>query len=142
MKYHFKTHKQDKGYWAECLELDGCVTQGKNRHELDTMMKDALGAYLDEPVDSRHLFPNPDPSLKGRGIVAVQVDPRIAAAMQIRQLRIAAGKTQKEMAAALGMKSVWNYQRLESSKHANLELETMAKLKSVFPDFSVDFVLA
>lgn len=28
MQYHFKKHKEDGGYWAECIELKGCVTRG------------------------------------------------------------------------------------------------------------------
>ena len=27
MKYHFKVHKGGKGYWAECIELVGCITE-------------------------------------------------------------------------------------------------------------------
>lgn len=142
MKYHFKVHKEATGFWAECLELEGCVTQGKSKEHLEAMMADALAAYLDEPVNSKHIFPMPNPYLKGRGIVEVQVAPEIAVAMSIRQLRVSAGKSQKEMADWLGMKSLFSYQRLESSKNGNLQLGTMVKLKKVFPDFSVDAVLA
>ncbi len=142
MRYHFKIHKQGNGFWAECLELDGCVTQGDNKAHLDEMMKDAINAYLNEPETSNHIFPMPKPHLKKPGIVEVQVAPEIAVAMLIRQLRIAAGKTQKQMRETLGMKSLWSYQRLESSKNGNLELATMIKLKKVFPNFSVDAVLA
>ncbi len=35
MKYHFKIHKEGKGFWAECLELEGCITQGKTLNKVD-----------------------------------------------------------------------------------------------------------
>jgi antitoxin HicB len=142
MKYHFKVHKEGKGFWAECLELEGCITQGDSREHLGAMMHDALAAYLNEPVSSKHIFPMPNHYQSGRGIVEVQVAPEIAIAMTIRQLRVSAGKSQKEMADWLGMKSLFSYQRLESSKNGNLQLGTMVKLKKVFPEFSVDAVLA
>lgn len=142
MKYHFKVHKQDGGYWAECLELDGCATQGESMAHLRQMMEDALNVYLNEKRDSKHIFPLPNPHLSGRGIVSVQADPLIAMAMIIRQLRVAGGMTQQAVADKMGMKSLYSYQRLEKSTHANLELETMAKLKKVYPTFSVDEVLA
>ena len=47
MKYHFKVHKEEKGFWAECIELEGCCTQGDSKEELIENMKDALSIYLD-----------------------------------------------------------------------------------------------
>lgn len=79
MKYHFKIHKEGTGFWAECLELDGCQTQGDSREHLQLMMEDVLIAFLN--------------------------------------------------------------QKLESGKTANPEPATLAKLKTVFPDLSVDAVL-
>jgi antitoxin HicB len=142
MKYHFKIHKEKKGYWAECIELDGCITQGEDRTHLDEMMAEALAAYLDESPDSKHIFPYPNPALKGRNIVEVAVDPHVAMAMTVRQTRLRNKLTQKQAAEKLGMKHVYQYQKLESGKSANPELGTLAKLKAVFPSFSVDAVLA
>jgi hypothetical protein len=34
MKYHFKVHKEMSGFWAECLELNGCITQADTQKEL------------------------------------------------------------------------------------------------------------
>lgn len=28
MPYHFKIYKESTGFWTECLELNGCYTQG------------------------------------------------------------------------------------------------------------------
>jgi antitoxin HicB len=144
MKYHFKVHKAEKwevGFWAHGLELRGCVTQGDTREELEFNMAEALNGMLDEPEESKHIFPDPDPTLKGRNIVAVPVDPQIAFAMQVRQSRLKNKWTQKEAAKALGMKNIFSYQRLESSKTANPELSTLMRLCAVFPGFSVDRIL-
>ena len=141
MKYHFKIHKESPGFWAECVELNGCLTQGDNRDHLQSMMEDALSAYLDEPENSNHIFSMPDPALKGRNIVAISVDPKVAMAMVIRQSRLERKLTQRQVADKLGMKHVFQYQKLESGRTANPELATLAKLKGVFPNLSIDAVL-
>lgn len=142
MKYHFKVHKEGKGYWAECLEADGWMTQADTREELDSNMREALNAVLDEPSDSDWIPPLPNPKLKGRNVVEVPVDPMVALATMVRLLRIRGKLTQKQAAAKLGMKHVYQYQKLESGKTANPELRTLARLKAVFPGLSVDAVLA
>ena len=141
MKYHFRIHREGTGYWAECLELDGCLTQGDGRDHLQLMMEDALAAYLHEPESSKHIFPMPNPVLKGRNIVTARVDPKVALAMVLRQSRLQMKLTQRQVADRLGIKHIFQYQKLESAKTANPELATLAKLKSVFPNLSVDFVL-
>lgn len=60
MKYHFKIHKEGKGYWAQCIELEGCITQADSRKELKKRMQEALNLYIDEPVDSKDLAALPD----------------------------------------------------------------------------------
>lgn len=45
MPYHFKIYKESSGFWTECLELNGCYTQGDTLKE-----KDALHTYFDDPV--------------------------------------------------------------------------------------------
>lgn len=64
MGYHFKIHKEDSGYWAECLELEGCLTQGASLKELQANMKEALELYLDEPEAIRQELPKPMRHLK------------------------------------------------------------------------------
>ncbi len=78
MYYHFKIHRDPDGLWAECIELEGCVTQGDNDAHLKEMMCEALNLHLDEPEDSDIVFPLPDPDLQGEDIVEVSVEPRIA----------------------------------------------------------------
>lgn len=142
MKYHFKVHKEGKGYWAECLESGGWLTQADTREELDYNMQEALNAVLDEPSDSDWIPPLPNPKLKGRNVVEVLVDPMIAMATTIRLHRLKGKLTQKQAAEKLGMKHVYQYQKLESGKTANPELRTLARLKALFPSLSIDAVLA
>lgn len=141
MKYHYKIHKEGKGFWAECVEADGWVTQGANMAELQKNMREALNAVLDEPPESNWIPPMPDPSLKGRNIVEVPVEPRIALATMIRKERLEHKFSQRMAAEKMGFKNVIQYQRLESGKTMNPELGTLIKLKRVFPGLSVDAAL-
>jgi len=135
LTYHFRVHR-DGGLWAECIELPGCHTQGRTMGELRRNMAEALNLYLDEPPSSTHLFPSPRNRRAGPGVVAVDVDPRVAFALQLRQARLRRGFTQHEAARRLGMRNLYSYQRLE--RKANPSLETLAKVARVFPDLSVD----
>ncbi len=141
MKYHFKYKKEGATYWARCVELRGCYTQGKTLQELKENMHEALNLYLDEPANSKTAFAPPKKFVKGRNIIAVAIEPRIAFALNLRHLRAARGLTQKEAAKRLGFKNLFSYQRLESSKTANPELVTLAKIKELFPEFDLDEVV-
>lgn len=142
MIYHFQVHKEDdNGYWAECLELKGCVTQGDSFDELLDNMKEVLELFLDEPEDSSLDIPLPNDGLKGNGVIGIQVSPNVALALMLRTLRKKHNMTQKEAAAAMGFNGIYNYQRLEASKTANPELATLDKIRSAFPEFSIDYVV-
>ena len=140
MRYHFKVHKEKKGYWAECVELDGCFTQGDTKDGLQQNMEDALNLYLLEPEGSKALFPLPRKSVRGSNIVKVQVQPEIAFAFMVRYHRIKSKLTQKQAAKKLGVDNLYSYQRLE--KKCNARLDMLARLKELFPKFSLDMVLA
>ncbi|MDR0568044.1 MAG: type II toxin-antitoxin system HicB family antitoxin [Spirochaetaceae bacterium] len=66
MKYHFKLHKENIGYWAECCELEGCVTQVDTLEEVYAACKEALEVYLYDPDNSERIVPLPDKTLDGR----------------------------------------------------------------------------
>jgi antitoxin HicB len=140
MRYHFKIHKQGKGFWAECLELEGCQTQADNFYQLKLNMSEALNVFLSEPSDSKHVFPLPKKMASRKGIEAIEVDHRVAFSMLLRQVRITRGYTQQQTAEALSMKSLFSYQRLESYK-SNPSLETIGKIKHAFPEFHIESVL-
>jgi antitoxin HicB len=145
MFYHFRIHPEKKGgYWAKCIELEahGCHTQGDTMEELRHNMTEVLDLVLDEPQDSDILFPDPDPGIKtGRYVVRAQVSPKIALASMIRHARVRRAMTQKQAAEKLGMKNVYSYQRLESSKTVNPEFTTLLRIKKAFPEFSVDLAM-
>ena len=44
----FKIHKEDNGYWAECIGLEGCDTQADTLEELNSNIKEALSLYWEE----------------------------------------------------------------------------------------------
>ena len=140
MKYHFKIHKEKKGFWSECIELPGCVTEGDSKEELFENMKDAVNTYLEEPDGSDYLADLPDTSIKlSKSVVEVPVDPSVALAFSIRRERIGRGITQKQAAKMLGVKGLYSYQRLERS--CNPTLESIQKLVVLYPNISLDYIL-
>lgn len=140
MRYHFKIHKEKGGFWAQCIELPGCVTQGDSKQELYANMQEALNLYLEEPEDSNQLAPLPKKSVKpSPNIVEVPVAPSIALAFAIRTHRIKRGLTQRQVAQKLGMKGIYSYQRLE--RRCNPTLDLIHKLVTLFPTLSLDTIL-
>jgi antitoxin HicB len=138
MFYNFKIHKEKDGYWAECIELIGCVTQADNYAELLKNMEEVLNIFLDEPENSKIIFPFPDNAIYGKNVIKVPVDHKIAFAIKMKILRADKGLSQKQAADLLGMKNIYSYQRLESAKKANPNLSTIARIKKIFPDFNID----
>ena len=138
MVYHFKVHTEESGFWAECLELDGCSTEGDTHEELATNAEEALNLYLEESEDSPVTHPLPR-NMKAANIIEVPVNPQLALSIVLRRLRTESHFTQKEVADKLGMKNIFSYQRLE--RRSNPSLNTLQKLKEVFPDLSLDYVL-
>ena len=140
MRYHFKVHKEKEGFWAECIELPGCVTQADTKEDLDLSMQEALNLYLEEVEDYEYLAPMPKTSIKEElNVVEVPVDPSVALAFSIRYQRIKQGLTQREAADQLGMKAIYSYQRLE--KRCNPTLDLIYKLVLLFPALSLDKIL-
>lgn len=138
MVYHFRVQKEDDGYWAECIELEGCATQGDTMDEVRANAFEALNLYLDEPATSNMVFPPPNDH-KGQDVMSVSVEPEIALSVMLRNCRNSHHYTQRDMAKKLGMKNIYSYQRLE--RRANPNLKTLQKLKRVFPELSLDAVM-
>jgi|694.fasta_scaffold06861_2 antitoxin HicB len=142
MKYHFKVHKEGKGYWAECIELVGCITEADSMEELQKNMQEALNLYVEEPEDSKELASLPDESIQAaRNIVEVALDPQIAFAFMVRYYRFKHGLTQQQAAKKMGFETIYSYQRLEG-KRCNPSLKIITKIKRAFPDFSVDYAVS
>jgi len=142
MHYHFKVYTADKGkYWAQGVELPGCITEARSVAALEANLKEVLDLYLSEPPDSRFVFPAPRKRVLGRNIVRVLVDPGVALSMQLRQARLRMKLSQKRMAARLGFKNVAAYQKLERPT-TNPTLQTLYRIKQVVPELPVDELLA
>jgi len=141
MEYHFNIHKEGKGFWAQCIELKGCITQANSLKELQANMCEALSLYIEESDDSDDVAVLPDLSVKlTKNVVTVAVDPQVAFAFLVRFYRIKHGMTQREAAKKLGFPSIYSYQRLETRK-CNPRLETIASLKKLFPELSIDYAM-
>jgi predicted RNase H-like HicB family nuclease/DNA-binding XRE family transcriptional regulator len=140
MTYHYTVYKEDKGFWAECVELSGCVTQAESFEELEKQCKEALNLYLEEPRDSKMVFPLPNESLDyDRALIKAEVDPEIALAVLLRHYRFNSKLTQKQMAEMLGMKNLYSYQRLE--KRSNPTLSIIKKIHTVFPEIRIEKIV-
>lgn len=141
MKYHFRVRKEKDGFSAQCIELEGCITEGDTVKELETNMAEALNLYVFESEDSKDLAALSDQSIKTSAhVVEVALDPEIAFSFLLRHHRIKNKLTQQQAAQKMGFKNVYSYQRLE--KKCNATIELIAKVKKLFPKFSIDLALA
>jgi predicted RNase H-like HicB family nuclease/DNA-binding XRE family transcriptional regulator len=140
MIYHFTVHKEEKGFWAECVELLGCTTQADTFEGLSKACEEALNLYLEEPKDSKMVFPLPNESLDpNSSFIKATVEPEIALAVLLRHHRSSSKYTQKQMAEKLGMKNLYSYQRLE--KRSNPTLSIIKKIHTVFPEISLEKIV-
>ncbi|MBK7891725.1 MAG: type II toxin-antitoxin system HicB family antitoxin [Bdellovibrionales bacterium] len=142
MHYHFRVHKDGNGFWAECIELDGCQTEGEDLDTLKANAEDALNLYLSEPEESRMVFPLPKKMAKRAGIIAVAVQPSVALSVQLKSIRAKRNLTQTKAANLIGIKTLYTYQKLESPKTSNPELKTLSKLKKAFPELNLDALVS
>ncbi len=139
MNYHFSVNKEPNGFWAECNELPGCVSQADSLDELKKACAESLNLYLEEPKDSKMVFPLPNESLDDDvSLLKVVVDPEIALAVLLRHYRDDKKLTQKQVAEMLGMKNIYSYQRLE--KKSNPTLSIMKKIHTIFPDIKFEYL--
>jgi antitoxin HicB len=141
MYYHFKIHKEKKGFWAECVEIDGIFTDGRTRDELYENMQEALNLHMSEPAGSNIVFPCARKTIKGRGIVKVKANHSVVFANELRRLRKEKGLTQTEAKEIMGLDHLTSYQRLENPKSANPKLSTLIRIKEAFPKFPLDMLV-
>lgn len=88
MKKHYFTaifHPEEKGYWVEFQDLDGCFTQGETLEEAVQMATDALYAWF-TPIDGEPskdipipTVPSQDKLVDGAFIMVIEFDPIRAA---------------------------------------------------------------
>jgi predicted RNase H-like HicB family nuclease len=76
VKYHFRIHRERDCLWAQCIELEGCITQASSMEQLKKNMEEALNLYIQEPEDSTDLAALPDDTIQTtKTVVEVAVDP-------------------------------------------------------------------
>jgi len=141
MRYHFKIHEDDNGFWAECSELEGCTTQADTIEQLEKNMSEALNLYLSEPDDSKVIFPLPNEDYDTEDIYKVKVDPQVSFAFLLRRFRLLNKLTQNEIAHRMGWSNIWSYQRFENAK-SNPTLTILSKFKEVFPELNLDYIFS
>lgn len=140
MKYNFKMTKELVGYSAACIELPGCRTQADTMEDLKKNMSEALNLFLAEDEDSKLIFNNAK-NIKNRNIISVEVDPAVALAMTLRQVRLKQGKTQTQMMKFLNIKNLSNYQRLENPRKSNPEFRTLIALVQKLPQLDLGRII-
>ncbi len=48
----------EDGYWvAECPSLPGCISQGKTKEEAIVNIKEAIGLYIEDMIESGETVP-------------------------------------------------------------------------------------
>ena len=108
MKYHFKIHKEEIGFWAQCIELAGCVTEADSMDQLQKNMQEALDLYVDESEDSQELANLPDESIHPtRTTVEVALNPQVAFAFMVRYYRIKHSLTQQQVVKKMVLGNNW-----------------------------------
>lgn len=141
MIYHFIVHEEEKGFWAECAEIPGCVTQGETLEELRFNAHEALNLLLDEPENSKVIYPLPSKKYKpGRKLLEVQVELNIGFAFLMRRTRLKKGLSQNQMKDLLKFRTLFSYQKLEKAKYGNPTLKSLKHIKDCLPDFPLQYL--
>lgn len=86
MVYHFKTHTDEDGFWAECIEIHSVASSGKTFEELLTNCRQSLEDHLN---DDEQLFPKPYENIKvsGRKLFGIKV-PRYIVKRLVKENRL------------------------------------------------------
>lgn len=122
MTYNCDITLQDNWYIPKFPDMTNVLTCAETKEGALEMAKDALNGVLE--VDLEHELPIPEPSYRGGH--PVEVEPRIALAINLRKAR--ASRSQKEIAALVGI-SRRQYRKLETSQKSNPTLDTLCRLQ-------------
>jgi predicted RNase H-like HicB family nuclease/DNA-binding XRE family transcriptional regulator len=136
VRYHFEIHKEEDGFWGECVELDTVVSEGTTMDELKANLADALEGVLLSILSRNIPHPLPDKVLDSNSeLVLIDVPADLAFGVILRHYRITQHLSQKSMQEKLGFKSRNSYVKLESA--GNPTLKTTDKILKAFPDFPI-----
>ncbi|MBO4394704.1 MAG: type II toxin-antitoxin system HicB family antitoxin [Spirochaetales bacterium] len=125
MFYNCNVNKEKEEFFVVSFpDLPNVTTYGLSLEHALMMAKEALNGVLETEYDYYH----PINKSVYRGGYAIEVEPRIAFAIELRRAR--AERTQEDVAKVLGM-SYQQYQRLEDPKKTNPTLKTIYKIQTI-----------
>ena len=59
-EFHVIIEKDKNGYFARCLDLDGCFAQGETYESVETEIRDAIQLHLEDMGDTRNELSEPE----------------------------------------------------------------------------------
>jgi antitoxin HicB len=138
MKFRFRYKIEPDGhFFARCLDFSICSAAGANLEELKANAERALHDDLTVPPNTCiYLTPRTAANPLERNVFSVIVRPGAAFALSLRELRTQRVLFQRQVARKLGM-HLSAYQRLEDPLRANPTLETIARVREIFPKLDV-----
>lgn len=125
--FYVATVKRERGqFLADFLDAPGCQTFAGSRAELRKMAHEALEGWLQAHLESGQAPPRPRRRRVRTGELAIEVDPALAVAVQLRWARLDAGLSQAQLARRAGV-SQQQVAKLERPGQ-NPSIDTIAKL--------------
>ena len=128
MVYYCRLVKDTGVYLVEFPDVPNAITSGHSVDEALFNAAEALNGVLESDIS--HGFPLPEVGAgPHKGLHAVEVEPHILVAWELRKLR--GDRPQSEIADRLGL-SYQAYQRLENPSKANPSVKTLQRVAKAF----------
>lgn len=114
MKYNFEVIKEENGYSAHCLEIEGLRTQGDTWQELEQNITEVFELWFSDVTDYEEI-PKPSPDVHSENVRSFSVPLDVAFRLELYWYRKEKGLSQREIAKYLGYKdnSLRAYQKIE-----------------------------
>ena len=140
MVYQARVTREGEHWLAEFPDCPGCQTFADSEAALGAEAQEALEGWLEAELAAGRVPPAPRPrrATAGGALLEVFVAPALAARVQLRQAREAAGLSQGELAKRVGV-TRQAISQLESPD-ANLRLSTLERVAGVL-GFVIDLTL-
>lgn len=147
MKYHFRITKADDRFLLQCIELFYCAGTFEKREDAHAVAAKRLHLFLSKAPRHTLLSRPLDASLEQiqaryghtcLEIIEVPVEPVFAFAHSLRWLRDRRYFSQEDVARRMGMANRSAYAKLEDPLLANPTLNTLVRLRKIFPQLSLD----
>lgn len=126
LKYAARIDKDDDGYNVSFIDFDNIFTCGDTWQEAVENAQEALELMLEHFLETGEHIPESTSADDSCVMIPVGID--VAAPILLKRFREQAGKTQKDVANAMGVQ-YQQYQRLEKPG-TNITLKTLRKATS------------